>query len=258
MLIDMLEESDTGEIIAPVDNYILPEGINIIIENFYEWLKGPQGGGNKNITARQNHDMMKRLCKLLNVQSLNDLLDDTTLWRLFLQKKNSDEWKGQTSHSYMVAIKKILGYMVRDARHKRFKTEQQREYARYLMDDLLIWSKSYKNQIGIESAKKKIEQSEVLLDPLKIMKYRASEQYRSAVKLFAECEKDDFYLDSKMFNICRNFLLFNINYRNANRAGVLAEMSVEDYVNRKKFVSGKMDRRNIIMITVVDHKTLCF
>jgi len=74
-------------------SYEIPNHIGKIITNFDEWLFGPQGGGNKGV-ASYNESMIKRLRWIIGVTSLDDLLDDNILWRIFLAKKRSNEING--------------------------------------------------------------------------------------------------------------------------------------------------------------------
>jgi len=83
----------------------------------------------------------------------------------------------------MVALKKFMSFIIKDKRHQKFTTEEDKSWAVTILADLPNWSKSYKKQIGIESAKEKLKQLDVLLDANKINKYKASEEYRSAVKI---------------------------------------------------------------------------
>jgi len=138
--------------------------MNKMILEFRMWLQGTQGGGNKKVTADHNGDMVIRLCRALDVQKLIDLLDDNKLWRLFLNKKSKKSelitgagsvkeknvWAGQTSRSYLVVIKKFMGFIEKDSRRQKFTTSGEREIAREITIDLKNWSKSFKTQIGIE------------------------------------------------------------------------------------------------------------
>lgn len=236
-------------------DYILPTSLEEMLKDFDEWLRGPQGGGNKPVTAEQNGNMIGRIMKDLRCQSLDDILDDTSLWRMFLAKKESGSWRGQTARSYMVAIKKFMGFIIKDARHKKYSTAEQRELASTNFADLPNWSKSYKNQIGVESATKKLEQLDVLLTPDKINMYKASEEHRNAIKLLGQCQETTFEVTPCIFTITRNFLMFQLNVRNANRAGVLAELTLDNFEARRKY-HNRVSGRTECIITIRDHKTL--
>ena len=92
----------------------MPATLAEMCSEFCEWQQGPQGGGNKKITAVQNVQMIKRVCSAINATNLSCLLQDTVLWRFFYAKKTSHEWTGQTSRSYLVAIKKFMMFVVKD------------------------------------------------------------------------------------------------------------------------------------------------
>jgi len=88
---------------------------------------------------------------------------------------------------------------------------------------------------------------------VKINKYKASNEYRNAVKLLTICKGLE--ITQRIFVEMRNFFLFNINVRNANRAGVLAEMTVQNFLDKAK--AWNMDGGvTQYIITIVDHKTL--
>ena len=127
----------------------------------------------------------------------------------------------------MASIKKLMMFIIRDGRRQKYSTSDDRNLARDILTDLGNWSKSYINQIGIESAKKRIKHAESLVDFDKVNK--ASNQNQMAVEYFKICKSPEFVLTSRRFSIMRAFLLFNINLRNGNRAGVLAEMTVENF-----------------------------
>jgi len=94
-----------------------------------------------------------------------------------------------------------------------------------------------------------------LIDSTKIMTYRSSEEYRTAIKFLGICHSDNFNVTVKVFTLLRNFLLFNINVRNINRAGVLSEMSVDDFNKRLK-AHNREDGTVQYIITVYKHKTI--
>lgn len=233
----------------------LPQALIDMISDFQMWQCGPQGGGNKKITAEQNADMVKRVFVDLGVETLSDALDDSKLWRLFLSKKEEKKWSGQTARSYMNALKKLMSFIIIDARRNKYSTDLERNWAAAISADLPNWSKSYKNQIGIESAKKNIQKLDVLLTPEKINKYKASEEYRQAVKLIGDRAEREFFIGPRDSILVRNFLLFGLNKRNGNRAGVLAELTVEDFNKRQKCWCMETGVAEYI-ITIVEHKTL--
>ena len=250
-----------NSIVAPsspftaTDSHTLPENLQEMIREFKLWQQGPQGGGNKEVTAAQHSEMMRRLMVEMKITALVDLLDDHSLWRLFYLKKINNIWTGQTSRSYLVALKKFMAFISKDGRRGLYSTERERTLANCLLVDFPGWSKSYKNQIGIESAKKKMLQINKLITPDKVNKYVASEEYRRAYKILAECDGDGFILTQKSFAIVRNYLLFNLNKRNGNRAGVLGEMTIDTY-NTKKRMHCKETGMTQCMITIMNHKTL--
>lgn len=257
-------ESALSEVVDSVDliaftasnsKYQIPRHLKEMIEVFGLWVTGPQGGGNKHVTSRHNTGMISRICEDLNAVNLRCLLDDSRLWRLFLKKKEDGTWSGQTARSYMVAIKKFMMFIMIDSRKGLYTTQVERDYARDINTDVGNWSKSYKNQIGLESARKKIKHADSLIDPAKVNAYKASEQYRTAVTLFGTCHEPSFQITARRFALLRAFLLFNINLRNANRAGVLAEMTVQNFNERKKAVDVETGCSQF-MVTIVEHKTL--
>ena len=238
-----------------INEYNMPQLLLDMVKEFEEWQQGPQGGGNKKVTAVQNAQMVKRVCAALNVQKLETLLQDSSLWRFFYSKKTKKEWTGQTSRSYMVSLKKFMMFIVKDIRLQKYSTDQERVVAQAMLTDFGNWSKSYKNQIGVESATKRVKQAEVLLTAEKMRKYRASEEYRRAFCLLSQCSEKDFCLTARKFAIVRNYLMFTLNWRNGNRAGVLGEMTLENY-NLKKIYTCRESGQTQFMVTVLEHKTL--
>ena len=260
LLSKFIEEEEAEPLLIPNENveYKLPEPIELMIEEFSQWLQGPQGGGNKKVTATHNAKMVKRVCQDLKVKQLRDLLEDSSLWRLFYQKKATETdkgWSGNTSRTYMVALKKFMGFIVKDVRRNAYSTAEERALAQALLTDFVNWSKSYKRQVGIETARKRIRQAEALLTAEKMKKYRACGVYRKAFIILGQCCDPNFILTARSFVIVRNFLLFSINWRNANRAGVLGEMKVTDYDSKRRF-HNRSTGETEVLITVEDHKTL--
>ena len=170
--------------------------------------------------------MMGRICAAINAQGLTCLLEDTILWRYFYSKKISKEWTGQTSRSYMGALKKFMQFILKDIRKNKYSNENGRTIAQSMLSDYSNWSKSYKNQIGVDAATKRVKQSELLLTADKMNKYKASEEYRRAFSLLSECDREEFILTARKFAIMRNYMRI---MRKANRAGVLGEMTIKDY-----------------------------
>jgi len=51
-----------------------------------------------------------------------------------------------------------------------------------------------------------------------------------------ECQQEGgIYIGPRNFTMVRNFLLLNLNIRNANRAGILSELKVSDFEARQKY-----------------------
>ena len=241
--------------IVDKESYIIPEDLASMIEEFRHWQQGPQGGGNKPVTALHNAEMMKRICRQLNVKTLACLLEDSSLWRMFYNKKQDGSWSGHTSRTYMVAMKKFMQFICKDVRRGRYSTNDERILAQSLHTDFSGWSKSFKRQIGEETAVKRIQQVQAMLTADKMKKYKASAEYRKAFILLSQCNQPDFIITSRVFTIVRNYLLFQLNWRNANRSGVLGEMTVEDYNSKKKYHC-KDSGMTEYVITIIKHKTL--
>jgi len=254
LILDMINSSNVEIMTASRVGYDLPLWGKSVISKFRQWMQGPQGGSNQCVTVEHNYEMISRVFSMINVQTLDDLMDDSKLWVMFIAKKTSGDWADHTARSYMNTLKKFMLFVTKDKKNN-FSTPKHRSIAGDIILDLPNWPKSYKNPLGIKNAKKGPLRPYILLDAEKINKYKASTEYKDSVKHLEMCEKADFTYTPDAFTLVRNYLLFNIILRNANKTSILAEMSVKDF-HARIIVHDTEDERTNSVITIIDHKTL--
>lgn len=98
----------------------MPENLKVMLDHFEQWQCGPQGGGNKLVTANQHAEMTKRLLIEMKAWGITEIMNDNKLWKLFLKKTSGKFWTGLTTRGFIVAMKKFMNFIIKDGREGKY------------------------------------------------------------------------------------------------------------------------------------------
>lgn len=220
-----------------------------LITEFQEWLASPDGGQKDEKTfsqhASQLYIMLKAIDDSENIQSLFDL---KLIRQVFLKSYVNDRrYEAGTIKSYLMSLRHFYSFLLSDkpdgVTFNWLDISASREKVK-------MWSASYKRKDSTRKWQKLEEDMLNRLTPSNIRKFEKSSAAREAIKMIGEHldAPETTVVTQASFTLVRDFLFTQIFIDNANRPGVLAHMTMDEYRNIRK-----QDGRYVI--AVKKHKT---
>ena len=130
-------------------------------------------------------------------------------------------------------------------------TLEQKKQIDVVAETLKRWSASYRKLSNKRMLEKMDEDIENLVTPEKVAKFEKSDTVGEAVKILGELSADgEVEITQTVFATARDFLITQIVLANANRSGVISNITVGDFTRGKNILqAGKY------VVSVKDHKT---
>ena len=192
---------------------------------------------------QNNVSQIKNFLSLIDTERRVTSLFDCSLLNEKFVKYAEQKYVPQTIKSYFMSLRHFYSYVLAE----KPVIDATTELVTQMMEKVKRWSSSYKRS----SQKRKWEKMEdrvELLTPEKIQQFERSQAAREAVILLGKLSgAHSIEITQSHYTLLRDFLLVQILIDNANRAGVLSNMTV------KEFERGYKDDRYIM--NVMKHKT---
>ena len=200
--------------------------------SFEAWLQSADGGKLDQKTSRQH---TKQVFKLLNAidakRKLLSLFDARLLNDRFLEGHVSKEYSPKTVQSYLMSLRHFFSFSLTDDADVPI----SKEAIISLRDKVTRWSSSYRVQSSKRHWEKMKEDYEALITPDQINEFERSKAARDAICLLGQLSgAHNIVITQAQYTLIRDFLLVEISIDNANRAGVLANMTVEEFNSSTK------------------------
>ena len=245
---EQTETSSSGNDVVLIDNddedsieSTDPEVIVLLAK----WLQSPDGGKKDEKTAKQHVSQIKNILSLIDADRRLMSFFDCTLIQSKFVKYAEEKYVPQTIKSYLMSLRHFYCYVLAE----RPAIDASTELVTQMMEKVKRWSASYKRS-SLKRKWEKMEEDRVeLVTPEKIDQFERSQAARDAVILLGKLSgAHNIEITQSHYTLLRDYLLVEISIDNANRAGVLSNMTV------KEFQRGyKEDDRYIIH--VMNHKT---
>ena len=218
-----------------------------VITEFEAWLRSADGGKLDEKTSQQHGKQVSKLLKVVDDNcSLTSLFDDRLINQKFLEDYAKKEYHPKTTQSYLMSLRHFYSYSL---------TGQvgliiSKEKVISLRDKVGRWSSSFRQSCAKRHWEKMEEDFHALITPDQIKQFETSKAARDVVCLLGQLSgAHNIQITQAQYTLIRDFLLVEISIDNANRAGALANMTVEEY-NRMAKESDEF------FVLVKNHKTV--
>lgn len=219
---------------------------------FRTWLQTPDGGRKCEKSAKQHAFQMGVIFEAVNTSTLN-MHTVKLLWCKKLLVKFltvyavEKQFLPGTIKSYLSSLRHWYSYILSEEAD-RLSTEEKQQIQQ-TRDRVSRWTASYRKDSAARSLQKMDDDISKLITPKKVDLFDRSELALAAIKLLG------IVADGQVQNISmtqyvtvRDFILTQIVLTNANRSGVLANMTFEEFQGARQ-VDGNY------LVSVVHHKT---
>jgi len=213
---------------------------------FQSWLQTPDGGRKCEKSAKQHafqvgvifHANDGHVSSLWSKKSLNKFLTTDVIEKQF---------EAGTIKSYLNSLRHWYDYILSEEADRLDSDEKQQ--IQQSSNRVAKWIASYRKDSASRALEKMDEDISKLITSDKVAQYDKSESALSAIKYLGEVS-DGLLHDVSMMEYVqvRDFLLLQIILSNANRSGVLANLTLEQF-NGAQFVDGSY------VLSVSQHKT---
>ena len=221
-----------------------------LLQEFEDWFRSPDGGKRDEKTVKQHSAQLFSMLKIIDKEEedAKSLLDVKLVRQVFLKSHVQEKkYEAGTIKSYLMSLRHFYTFLISD-RPKNFDFDVEQVNAN--REKVKLWSGSFKRESSERKWQKLEEDMINRLTPANIRDFEKSPTAREAVKIIGEHSDASrtTVVTQQSYTLVRDFLFAEIFIENANRPGVLASMTIEEY---RKMV--KQDDRYII--TVLRHKT---
>ncbi|KAJ7386730.1 hypothetical protein OS493_006742 [Desmophyllum pertusum] len=216
-----------------------------ILGEFTDWLLSPDGEQKDKKTAHQHWSQLKRVISITS-GCLASLVDAKVIRDVFLRYA-TETYCPATIKSYLMSLQHYCSFLLED---KPSGVDYDKDDVTALRVKLKKWSASYKRSGTRRRWEKQEEDLSCLITPEKVNEFDQSQAVRDAIIIIGRlCGAHSIEITQAMYTLVRDYLIAQIMIDNANRAGVVAYMTVEEF----KRASMEDDRH---VVRVLHHKTV--
>ena len=242
-------DSDSDDNDVAVEDIPLTATVPSLLVEFEGWFRSPDGGKRDEKTVKQHSSQLFSMLKVIDdEEDMKSLLDVKLVRQLFLKSHvEKKRYEAGTIKSYLMSLRHFYTFLISD-RPKNFSFNVDEVNAS--REKIKLWSASYKRESSERKWKKLEEDMLNRLTPGNIRSFEKSETAREAVKVIGKHSDTSRTtgMTQQSYTLVRDFLFTQIFIENANRPGVLADMTVDDYRRMTK-------QDDSYVITVAKHKT---
>ena len=257
--VEMVQEDSTDYHIADEGGYdsgskasdsvdIQAEDVSKTLRSFRDWLLSPDGGKKDVKTAKQHISQVNKVLLVVGEgRQLSSLVDTKKIRDTFLQQYAAEKYHAATIKSYLMSLQHYCSFLLSD---QPSGVIFDKENVLSLRERLKRWSSSYKRENTRRRWEKMEEDRSILITPDKIRKFERSQAARDAVILLGQlCGAHAIQITHEKYTLLRDYLIAQIMIDNANRAGVVACMSMKEFER----ATPEGDR---YVVRVLNHKTV--
>ena len=218
----------------------------LFILTFSKWLQSPDGGKKDGKTAKQHASQITRILSVIDTDKKVESLLDLTLLKEKFVTYAEEKYLPETIKSYFTSLKHFYSFLLSE---RPDNVEVRSELVIQVWEKVKRWSSSYK-RLGQKRMWERSEEDRLeLITPEKFEAFENSQTARDAIILLGQLSSaHNVEITQSQYTLLRDFLLVEISIDNANRAGVLSNMTLKE-LNK---ATAEDDR---FLINVMDHKT---
>ena len=239
------EDGDRG-----VDAFSSSVNDKVILSNFQDWLKGPDGGRKDEKCSKQCARQVQMAMQYINPekQTITDLLSKTTLRDKWLKPVEKMKQPG-TVKSYLGSLNQFFIFLHAECSDQFEELETTASQLVRLSEQVKLWARSCRKMMQDRFWEKRIEDIAKLKKPQDIKEFDTSKVARNAVKILGEFQDNpNALLTQSEYTNVRDYLMTMLCIDNGSRSGPIANMTLDEFNNCTK----QQDR---FVVRVKKHKT---
>jgi site-specific recombinase XerD len=213
------------------------------------WMLSADGGRRDHKTAKQHCSQLFGLLKAIDdTENINSLLDLKLVRNVFLNCYVVEkDYEVGTIKSYLMSLRHFYSFLLDEKPSEVDFDVEEISAARKRVE---MWSVSYRKESSIRKWQKLEEDTRNKLTPANIRMFENSKAARDAVKIIGQHSDstESAAVTQSSYTLVRDFLFTQIFTDNANRPGVLADMTMDEY-RRAQEEDGDY------LIYIMNHKT---
>ena len=219
-----------------------------IMQQFEDWLLSPDCEKKDEKTAKQHVAQVKNVLSIIGGGAcLQSLLDAKRIRDIFLRQHAEVKYYPATIKSYLMSLQHYCSFLLGE---NPSGVEFEKDDAISLRERLKNWSGSYKRDTTRRRWEKMEEDVSILITPEKITAFNRSQAVREAIILLGQLSGAHYNgITQANYTLVRDYLISQIMIDNANRAGVVAYMTVQEFQRARP-----QDDRHVVR--VLQHKTV--
>ena len=217
-----------------------------LFDQFAKWLQSPDGGKKDVKTVKQHAAQVNRILFVIDTdKNVESLLDFAVIKEKFVTYAE-EKYVPETIKSYFTSLGHFYSFLLSENPKE---IEVNCELVAQVRERVKRWSSSYKRSSLKHKWERQEEDRHELITPDQIEAFENSKISRDAIILLGKLSgAHNAEITQSQYTLLRNFLLVQISIDNANRAGVLANMTLKEFRR-----ASKEDDR--FVIGVMEHKT---
>ena len=218
------------------------------LQEFEDWLVSPDCEKKDAKTAKQHVAQVKKILSVIGEGTcLQSLLDRKLVRDVFLRQYAEKKYYPATIKSYLMSLQHYCSFLLGE---KPNGVEFDKDDVISLREKLKNWSASYKRETTRRRWEKMEEDVTALITPDKVNDFGRSQAVRDDVIILGELSgAHHAELTQAKYTLVRDYLIAQIMIDNANRAGVVAYMTVQEFQRARS-----EDDRHVVR--VLQHKTV--
>ena len=252
---DNLQKSDpnvpgSGDVVRPGSSVDTEEPLSVVqetLQEFEDWLVSPDCEKKDAKTAKQHVAQVKKVLSVIGEGTcLQSLLDRKLVRDVFLRQYAEKKYYPATIKSYLMSLQHYCSFLLGE---KPNGVKFDKDDVISLREKLKNWSASYKRETT-RHRWEKMEDVSALITPDKVNDFGRSQAVRDAVIILGELSgAHHAEITQAKYTLVRDYLTAQIMIDNANRAGVVAYMTVQEFQRARS-----EDDRHVVR--VLQHKTV--
>lgn len=243
--------SNTGDVVKPGSSVDTDEPSSVVqetLQEFEDWLVSADCEKKDAKTAKQHVAQVKKVLSVIGEGSCpHSLLDRKLVRDVFLRQYAEKKYYPTTIKSYLMSLQHYCSFLLGE---KPSGVEFEKDDVISLREKLKNWSASYKHETTRRRWEKMEEDVSALITPDKVNDFGRSQAVRDAVIILGELSgAHHAEITQAKYTLVRDYLIAQIMIDNANRAGVVAYMTVQEFQRARS-----EDDRHVVR--VLQHKTV--
>ncbi|KAJ7337857.1 hypothetical protein OS493_008015 [Desmophyllum pertusum] len=218
------------------------------MKQFADWLVFPDCEKKDEKTAKQHVVQVKKVLSIVGGGTcLQSLLDVKQIRDVFLRHYAEVKYHPATIKSYLMSLQHFCSFLLGETPSG---VAFEKDNVISLRERIKNWSGSYKRDTTRRRWEKMEEDFSVLITPEKITAFNRSQAVRQAIIILGELSgAHNFEITQAKYTLVRDYLIAQIMIDNANRAGVVAYMTIQEFQRARP-----EDDRHVVR--VLHHKTV--